>query len=240
MPWPLALHHRDHQESRRCSRSLRVMLPAAAASKEPQMEPLGIPGAWVFAPRIHSDDRGSFAELFRGAEFSGAVGHQLDVAQANCSVSRRGVLRGVHYADVPPGQAKYVMCVSGEILDVVVDLRTGSPSFGRWETVTLDAETRSAVYLAEGLGHAFMALNDQATVVYLCSAPYAQEREHAVHPLDPAIGIAWPAGVRPVMSQKDATAPTMAEAERAGLLPSYQACLEYRAGRGKQERGRPG
>jgi len=134
------------------------------------MEPLGIPGAWVFAPRIHSDDRGSFLELFRDAEFSGAVGHRLDVAQANCSVSRRGVIRGIHFADVPPGQAKYVMCLSGEIIDVVVDLRTGSPGFGRWEAVSLDAEARRAVYLAEGLGHAFMALTDRATVVYLSTA----------------------------------------------------------------------
>jgi dTDP-4-dehydrorhamnose 3,5-epimerase len=204
------------------------------------MEPLGIPGAWVFAPRIHSDDRGSFGELFRAAEFSGDVGHRLDLAQANCSVSRRGVIRGIHFADVPPGQAKYVMCLSGEILDVVVDLRTGSPRFGRWEAVVLDAETRRAVYLAEGLGHAFMALNDQATVVYLCSAPYAPGREHGVHPLDPAIGIEWPAGVEPVLSQKDASAPTMAEAGRAGLLPSYRACLEHAARTGKQARSRPG
>jgi len=200
------------------------------------MEPLGIPGAWVFAPRIHSDDRGSFLELFRDAEFSGAVGHRPDVAQANCSVSRRGVIRGIHFADVPPGQAKYVMCLSGEIIDVVVDLRTGSPGFGRWEAVSLDAEARRAVYLAEGLGHAFMALTDRATVVYLCSAPYAPGREHGVHPLDPAIGIAWPTGVEPVMSQKDATAPTMAEAERAGLLPSYRTCREYAASRAKQAR----
>jgi dTDP-4-dehydrorhamnose 3,5-epimerase len=204
------------------------------------MEPLGIPGAWAFAPRIHSDDRGSFAELFRAAELSGDVGHRLEVAQANCSVSRRGVIRGIHFADVPPGQAKYVMCLSGEILDVVVDLRTGSPSFGRWEAVVLDAEARRAVYLAEGLGHAFMALNDQATVVYLCSAPYAPGREHGVHPLDPAIGIAWPAGVEPVLSRKDATAPTMAEAERAGLLPSYRTCLEYAASRSEQARSQPG
>jgi len=204
------------------------------------MEPLGIPGAWVFAPRIYSDDRGSFLELFRGAEFSGDVGHRLNVAQANCSVSRRGVIRGIHFADVPPGQAKYVMCVSGEILDVVVDLRTGSPAFGRWEAVNLDAETRRAVYLAEGLGHAFMALSDRATVVYLCSTPYAPERERGVHPLDAAIGIAWPAGAEAVMSQKDATAPTLAEAERAGLLPSYQACLEYAAGRVTQARSWPG
>ena len=201
------------------------------------MEPLGIPGAWVFVPRIHSDDRGSFLELFRGAEFSGDVGHRLDVAQVNCSVSRRGVIRGIHFADVPPGQAKYVTCVSGEILDVVVDLRIGSPSFGRWAAVNLDAQTRRAVYLAEGLGHAFMALNDQATLVYLCSTPYAPERERGVHPLDATIGIAWPTGVEAVMSPKDATAPTMAEAERAGLLPSYQTCLEHAASRGTQARG---
>ena len=141
---------------------------------------------------------------------------------------------------MPPGQAKYVTCVSGEILDVVVDLRTGSPSFGRWEAVNIDAETRRAVYMAEGLGHAFMALSDQATVVYLCSTPYAPGREHGVHPLDPAIGIAWPADVELVLSQKDAAAPTMAEAERAGLLPGYQACLEYAASKGKQAPSRPG
>ena len=197
-------------------------------------------GAWAFAPRIYSDDRGSFAELFRAGEFSGDIGHRLDVAQVNCSVSRRGVIRGIHFADVPPGQAKYVTCVSGEVLDVVVDLRTGSPSFGRWEAVTLDAEARRAVYVAEGLGHAFMALNDQATVVYLCSTPYAPGRERGVHPLDAAIGIPWPTGVEPVMSQKDATAPTIAEAERAGLLPSYQACLEYAASADRQARRWPG
>lgn len=204
------------------------------------MEPLGISGAWVFVPRIYSDNRGSFLELFRGAEFSGDVGHQLDVAQANCSVSRRGVIRGIHFADVPPGQAKYIMCVSGEILDVVVDLRTGSPGFRRWEAVKLDAETRRAVYLSEGLGHAFMAMSDQATVVYLCSTPYDPGREHGVHPLDAAIGIAWPPGVEPVISQKDATAPTLAEARRSGLLPSYQACVDYAASRDEQARSRPG
>src|SRR5215468_11174538 len=154
-----------------CSRRPWVLL-STATSEEPHMEPLGIPGAWVFAPRIHADDRGSFAELFRAAEFCGDVGHQLDDAQANCSVSRRGVIRGIHYADVPPGQAKYVTCLAGTILDVVVDLRTESPSFGKWEAVRLDAVTRRAVFLAEGLGHAFTALTDGATALYLCSTPY--------------------------------------------------------------------
>ena len=191
------------------------------------MNPLGIEGAWVFTPQVHSDDRGSFAEAFRGAEFAADLGYRLDVAQVNCSVSRRGVIRGIHYADVPPGQAKYVTCVAGAILDVVVDLRAGSPSFGKWEAVQLDARTRRAVFLAEGLGHAFMALTDDATALYLCSTPYAPGREHGVDPRDPAIGIAWPLDTEPVLSEKDAAAPTLDEALHAGLLPSYQECAGY-------------
>jgi dTDP-4-dehydrorhamnose 3,5-epimerase len=194
------------------------------------MNPLGIEGAWVYTPQVHHDDRGSFAEAFRGAEFAAALGYQLDVAQANSSVSRRGVIRGIHYADVPPGQAKYVTCLAGAILDVVVDLRAGSPSFGKWEAVQLDADTRRAVFLAEGLGHAFMALTDGATALYLCSTPYAPGREHGVDPLDPAIGIAWPADEQDgalVLSDKDAGAPTLEEALRAGQLPRYEDCTAY-------------
>ncbi|MFF7236100.1 dTDP-4-dehydrorhamnose 3,5-epimerase [Streptomyces collinus] len=191
------------------------------------MRQLGMADAWVLEPKVFPDDRGSFHEWYRGAEFREATGYDLTLAQANCSVSRRGVLRGVHFADVPPGQAKYVTCVRGAVLDVVVDVRVGSPTFGRWEAVRLDDDTRHAVFLAEGLGHAFMALTDDATVVYLCSAGYAPGREHGVHPLDPALGIAWPAGVEPVMSAKDAEAPTLAEAERSGLLPSYADCSAH-------------
>ena len=189
------------------------------------MRALGIDGAWVFVPQIYADDRGSFLEWFRVGELARRVGRRLEVAQGNCSVSRRGVVRGIHFADVPPGQAKYVTCVSGAILDVVVDLRVSSPSFGRWEAIRIDSQDRAAVYLAEGLGHAFMALSDQATVVYLCSTPYAPGREHGVHPFDPAIGIAWPDDVDAVLSDKDAAAPTLAQAQTAGLLPDYQECV---------------
>jgi len=188
------------------------------------MERLGIPGAWLFAPRIHEDHRGAFLELFRGAEVSAGAGRPFGVAQANCSVSRQGVVRGIHYADVPPGQAKYVTCVSGAIFDVVVDLRTGSPTFGRWQGVRLDDVARQAVYLADGLGHAFMALSPEATVVYLCSTPYAPEHERGVHPLDPDLGITWPAAARPILSAKDAAAPALAEAQRAGVLPDFARC----------------
>ncbi|MGW0611545.1 dTDP-4-dehydrorhamnose 3,5-epimerase [Streptomyces sp. NPDC002788] len=200
------------------------------------MRPLGIEGAWVLEPKIFPDDRGSFHEWFRSAEFREATGYDLSLAQANCSVSRRGVLRGVHFADVPPSQAKYVTCVRGAVLDVVTDIRVGSPTYGRWEAVRLDEDTRHAVFLAEGLGHAFMALTDDATVVYLCSEGYAPDREHGIHPLDPALGIEWPDGIEPLLSPKDEQAPALAEAERQGLLPSYEACLAYyeelRSGRG--------
>ncbi|MEU9916959.1 dTDP-4-dehydrorhamnose 3,5-epimerase [Streptomyces sp. NPDC051001] len=199
------------------------------------MRPLGIEGAWVLEPKVFPDERGSFHEWYRGEEFREATGYDLSLAQANCSVSKRGVLRGVHFADVPPGQAKYVTCVRGAVLDVVVDIRVGSPTFGSWEAVRLDDDTRHAVFLAEGLGHAFMALTDDATVVYLCSTGYAPGREHGVHPLDPQLAIAWPEGISPVLSEKDDQAPSLAEAERSGLLPSYEECSAYyerlRAGR---------
>lgn len=186
---------------------------------------LDIDGAWVFTPRIHGDQRGSFLEWFKDSELRAAVGHSMKISQANCSVSRIGVIRGIHFSDVPPGQAKYVSCVSGAIIDVVVDIRVGSPTFGSWDAVTLDDQNRRALYIGEGLGHAFMAVSEQATVVYLCSTPHAPDREHGVNPLDPALGIDWPA-VEPVLSGKDADAPTLAQAQSAGLLPDY---AEYQA-----------
>jgi len=191
------------------------------------MEPISIAGAWAFTPAVHRDDRGYFLEWFRAGELSGSLGYWPQTAQANCSVSRRGVIRGVHFASVPPGQAKYVTCVSGAVLDVIVDIRVGSPGYGRWEAVRLDDTGRRAVFLSAGLGHAFMALSDEATVIYLCSTPYTPGREHGVHPLDPGIGIEWPSATAPVLSGKDAEAPTLEQARRAGLLPVYADCEAY-------------
>jgi dTDP-4-dehydrorhamnose 3,5-epimerase len=194
------------------------------------MEKLAIPGAYVVTPRIHPDARGHFLEWFRGDDFAGGTGHRIALAQANLSVSRKGTLRGIHFADVPPGQAKYATCVHGEVLDVIVDIRTGSPTFGMAHAVKLDDQAHRAVYLAEGLGHAFMALTDQATLVYLCSEPYAPASEHAINPLDPQLAIPWPDNVEPLLSDKDTAAPTLAEAQSNGLLPSYSTCLAYTDG----------
>jgi dTDP-4-dehydrorhamnose 3,5-epimerase len=197
-----------------------------------KIRPLAIEGAFEVTPVRHGDARGTFLEWYRFDVLAAAVGHPLDLAQANLSTSARDVVRGIHFADVPPGQAKYVTCVSGAVLDVIVDIRVGSPTFGSWEAVRLDDEDRRAVYLAEGLGHAFCALTEGATVTYLCSSTYRPGHEHGIHPLDADLGIAWPVGV-PLLSTKDAAAPTLAEAQATGLLPRYDECSAFIASRGQ-------
>lgn len=183
---------------------------------------LDVPGAWEITPQIHTDARGAFYEWFTDSGFREFSGHRLDLRQANCSVSSARVLRGLHFARVPPSQAKYVTCVRGSVFDVVVDIRVGSPTFGRWDAVRLDDRDRRTIYISEGLGHAFLALEDDSTVMYLCSAQYDPQREHTVTPLDPALGIEWPAiDGEPILSDRDRQAPTLAEAEAAGLLPTW-------------------
>lgn len=194
---------------------------------------LTVPGAWEITPVQHGDPRGVFLEVFQGLPFAATTGHRFDLQQANCSVSAAGVLRGIHFADVPPGQAKYVTCLRGAVLDVVVDLRVGSPTFGVWDSVLLDDTDRRAIYLGEGLGHGFFSLEDDSTVMYLCSTPYAPGREHGVHPLDSELGITWPttdrAGrpVEPQLSTKDTAAPSLAEAVAQGILPRYDEVTSY-------------
>lgn len=194
---------------------------------------LSVPGAWEITPVQHGDPRGVFLEAFQGGPFAENVGHRFDLQQANLSVSAAGVLRGIHFADVPPGQAKYVTCPKGAVLDIVVDIRVGSPTFGQWDSVLLDDVDRRAIYLSEGLGHAFFSLEDGSTVMYLCSTGYSPGREHGIHPLDPAIGIQWPTAdrhgnpVTPQLSEKDTAAPTLAEAAEQGLLPRYEEVRAY-------------
>lgn len=183
---------------------------------------LAVPGAWELTPELHADSRGVFYESFTDTSFSAATGHRFDLHQANCSVSAAGVLRGLHFAQVPPSQAKYVTCLHGSVFDVVVDIRVGSPTFGRWDAVVLDDRDRRSVYISEGLGHAFLALQDDSTVMYFCSAGYNPGREHTVNPLDPAIGIAWPDADKLVLSDRDRQAPTLAQAQAAGLLPTWE------------------
>jgi dTDP-4-dehydrorhamnose 3,5-epimerase len=183
---------------------------------------LAVPGAWEITPRLHPDDRGLFYEWFTHHEFLALAGHRFDMRQANCSVSAAGVLRGLHFAQLPPSQAKYVTCLRGAVFDVVVDIRVGSPTYGRWDSVRLDDRERRSVYVSEGIGHGFLALQDDSTVMYLCSAEYNPEREHTICATDPALGIDWPTvdgGL--AMSDRDRDAPTLGEARAAGVLPTW-------------------
>jgi dTDP-4-dehydrorhamnose 3,5-epimerase len=134
------------------------------------------------------------------------------------------VLRGVHFALVPPGQAKYVYCPAGKVLDVVVDVRVGSPTFGVHDAVVLDSEQPRAVYLSEGLGHAFVSLVDGSSVTYLVSTGYSPGREFGISPTDPALDLPWPADLELELSAKDRVAPTLEEAREQGLLPTMEQC----------------
>jgi dTDP-4-dehydrorhamnose 3,5-epimerase len=190
---------------------------------------MGIQGSYEITPRQFPDDRGVFLESFRGDRLAEVVGHRLDVIQTNVSVSSKGTVRGVHFADVPPSQAKYITALSGSFIDYVIDIRVGSPTFGQWESVLLDTVDRRALFLAEGLGHAICALEDSSTAMYLCSAAYNPEREHGINPLDPELGLVLPEGITPVLSAKDAAAPSLSQAAAKGLLPSYDECLRLYA-----------
>jgi dTDP-4-dehydrorhamnose 3,5-epimerase len=188
-----------------------------------QVEPLDIPGAWLVTPSPHPDERGTFLEWLRADVLEERTGQRFEVAQANVSISHRDVLRGVHLCQVPPGQAKYVTCVAGAVLDVLVDLRVGSATFGMAVPVRLDTEDRRAVYLPLGVGHAFLALAEGATLVYLQSAPHQPDLEFAVHPFDPDLALPWPPGISPRLSPRDAAAPRLAEV--GALLPRWADCL---------------
>jgi dTDP-4-dehydrorhamnose 3,5-epimerase len=195
-----------------------------------QTRALKIDGAWEFTPKTFGDERGVFLEWFKADVFTDAVGHSLTIAQANQSISARGVVRGIHFAAVPPSQAKYVYCPKGAVLDVVIDIRVGSPTFGDWDAVRLDDIDRRAVYVSEGLGHAFMSLADGSAVTYLCSTGYDPDREFGTNPLDPELSLPWPDDIAPILSAKDAAAPTLREAEQQGILPGFVECQEFYRG----------
>ena len=198
-----------------------------------QIRELSVSGAFEITPKLHRDDRGVFLEWYRHDVLAEAVGHPLDLRQANTSISARGVFRGIHFADVPVGQAKYVTATRGAVIDFAIDIRVGSPTFGQWDSVLLDTLDRRAIFLAEGLGHAFVALEDDSTVSYLVSDVYRPGAEHGINPLDPAIGLDLPFGIDDLrLSPKDLEAPTLDEALAAGALPDWAAVQAYLNDRG--------
>ena len=193
-----------------------------------QIRELSIPDSYEITPKQFGDDRGVFLEWYRFDKLEETIGHSINLRQANTSVSKRGVVRGIHFADVPVGQAKYVTATRGAVLDYVIDIRVGSPTFGQWDSVLLDDTDRRAIYIAEGLGHCFVSLTDDATVSYLVTDVFNPTREHGINPLDEQVGLVFPkeAG-EPLLSPKDTDAPGLAEAAASGLLPTWDAVKAF-------------
>jgi dTDP-4-dehydrorhamnose 3,5-epimerase len=195
-----------------------------------RIRPLSVPDSYLIEPDRIEDSRGCFYEGFRYQQVADAVGRAFDVTQVNYSVSRRGVLRGLHGVLIPPGQAKIVTCQRGVLQDIVVDIRLGSPTFGQYSANVLDADSGRAVFVAEGLGHGFVALSDDVCISYFCSTEYLPGTQLDINPLDPELGLPWDRrhGTA-VVSPKDACAPSLAQAAAAGLLPSYAQCRQWYA-----------
>ncbi|MGS2642368.1 dTDP-4-dehydrorhamnose 3,5-epimerase family protein [Streptosporangium sp. LJ11] len=191
-----------------------------------QLRKLAVEGAFEFQPQIFGDDRGIFVSPFQETALREALGHGLfPVAQTNHSRSRRGVVRGAHFTLTPPGVAKYVYCAQGRALDIVIDTRIGSPTFGRSDSAVLDPESFRAMYFPVGVAHAFVALEDDTVMSYMLSGEYVQENELALSVLDPALELPIPRDFEPIMSERDRAAPTLAKVEAEGALPGYAECL---------------
>lgn len=174
-------------------------------------------GILLIRPRVFRDERGSFLETWRRERYA-AAGMPVDLVQDNVAVSRRGVLRGLHY-QYPEPQGKLVMALQGEVFDVAVDIRRGSPHFGQWYGTVLSEENGTQLWIPEGFAHGYAVLTETAVFAYKCSRKYHPEGDAAVRWDDPAIGVDWPVA-DPLLSEKDATAPRLEEIE-PGRLPSF-------------------
>ncbi|TNY36160.1 dTDP-4-dehydrorhamnose 3,5-epimerase family protein [Thermomonospora catenispora] len=188
---------------------------------------MAVPGAYRIEPEPLSDARGVFFEAIRASALSAESGWELRVRQVNFSVSRRNTLRGIHGTRVPPGQAKFVTCVRGRALDIAVDIRVGSPTFGHYDVTYQSPENGTAVFLPDGIGHAFLALTDDTCMCYLCSEEYVPGTMIDIDALDPDLALPWNLTEPPIRSAKDAAAPTLAEAAAAGILPTYEQCRRF-------------
>lgn len=190
---------------------------------------MAVPDAFHITPHKHGDVRGNFYESFRHDKLAAEIGRPVPVVQVNYSVSRRSTLRGLHGTLLPPGQAKVVCVVRGAVLDIVVDLRIGSPTFGVHEANRMTAESGDTVFVAEGLVHGFLALTDDTCVSYLCSTEFVPGTQIDIDPFDAELDLPWKLSETPLMSHKDSAAVSVATARKAGWLPSYEDCLAHYA-----------
>jgi dTDP-4-dehydrorhamnose 3,5-epimerase len=172
-----------------------------------KVTPLAIADVLLIEPKLYEDARGHFYESHNAHTFDEAVGRHVQFVQDNHSLSARGVVRGLHYQLPPAPQGKLVRVVAGEVFDVAVDIRRGSPSYGRWVGETLSAANHRQLWIPEGFAHGFMALREGTEVLYKATDFYHRAAEQAIRWDDPDLGIAWPAGLAPILSDKDAIAP---------------------------------
>ncbi len=186
------------------------------------IQELSISGAYLATHNVFPDERGLFREWFKAEEVE-LIDKSFSVKQANYSNSKQFVIRGIHYSLAPQGQAKIVTCASGRIVDVLVDLRIGSPTYLKVEYVELAEELGRVIFIPTGVGHGFLVESESAAVVYLTSSGYAPDYEKAISPMDPELGIDWPipAGLIGIISKADTEAPTLAEAKESGALPTF-------------------
>lgn len=178
-----------------------------------QTIPLELPGVLLFEPRSFGDSRGTFFESFSQRRFEDATGLHRDFVQDNHSVSRRGVLRGLHYQLPPYAQGKMVRVVVGAVYDVAVDIRRGSPTFGRWVGAELTAGNRRQLWIPEGFAHGFLALEDGTEFLYKTTSYYDTASERCIVWNEPAIGVDWPLTTAPIVSDKDQGGKSLADAE---------------------------
>jgi len=173
-----------------------------------QIEEFAFGASWIITSEIHLDVRGSFRESFRRDKFLEFSGIDFQVCQSNCSVSSKGVLRGIHYSAATAGQAKWVSCLEGEIQDYVVDLRFGSPTFGQWKSETISSGNGKSIVIGNGIGHAFEAMTDNCIVSYSLSSTYDPETERTINPFDQQLAIQWKLE-NPTLSDRDRLAPSL-------------------------------
>jgi len=189
-------------------------------------QPLKISGSWKIEFQKFDDNRGFFYESFKEEDFKKLIGRNLNIKQTNTSSSSKGSVRGIHYALIPPSQAKLVQCQRGSIKDYVIDIRIGSPTFGQFEEIELDENSASAVFIEEGLAHAFVALENQTVVTYFVTEKYNPEREKGINPFDKTLNVKWP-DLELIFSEKDKQAISLQEAKNQGLLPSFDECKKF-------------
>jgi dTDP-4-dehydrorhamnose 3,5-epimerase len=174
-------------------------------------EPTNLSGVIVITPKLYSDDRGFLMETYKRSEFE-AAGLDLPLVQENHSRSSIGTLRGLHYQREPKAQGKLVRVVLGEIFDVAVDIRKGSPTFGKWVGVMLSERNRRSIYIPAGFAHGFCVTSPEAEVIYKTTEEYAPEFEHGIRWDDPGLAIAWPVA-HPILSARDRQWPSLVNAD---------------------------